>query len=276
MSLSVLTGKRSIRKLAHNYVYSVEISDEQTVYYEDYGISREQAANFLSSKPFRDLITDVMVDKMSVLFRHRTTYYINRDDCERELRLLLEDFASECELEVSSDEIDALTRYTFDMAGLTSMFLYNTPSAYKDSMFDNGSKYEELNNTFETLANLSSPMFPVSLFLMYLICVGMLLLFMWRFKDIIAYKLGDTAIMPSLIILAFCFGELFCMKEPTAIQTYIYRTGAIISVLGIVFGIMLFGVGTLISKANEDVSKGKKKGKRERKGIKLISDDYFE
>lgn len=257
MALSILTGKRCLRNLAKCYVSSNEISRDYVLYFKDVGVSEDLAMEFLTSDEFRDIVVDVMTDKMIVLFRHKDTYSVTRETCEDTLYQVLDAFLREHQITLEPKDLISLKDYTMNMSGLSAMFVYNTPAAYRTSLFDDGSEYADLNNTFQILSEIASPVIPVVVFFMYIICVVLLFVFMWRYKEIIPYKAADTAIIPSIILLAFCFGELFCMKEPSTIQTYIFKTGIWLSLAGIIFGVLFFVLSAKLAKTDnrENISK---------------------
>lgn len=235
--LSVISADWNLKRLTRVYVDSVEID---TQYFENlkiYGFTDEMCKNLLEGESLRNLTADVMRDRFKAIFHDTKDFEISYEEAKSIVREEIKRVAEEGGLRLEENEKRALTDYTCDISGISTMYKFNTPAEYRSSIYDADRNSINFVNQFLTgLSKVSSPVFSVFILCLYLTSVG-IMMFMVEKKGVVL-PAANTAFYPSIAIFAFSLGEIF-MPDASKVTDYVFRNIFMVSAAGIVFGVLL-------------------------------------
>ena len=236
--LTICASRRGIKKLTKEYVYSIEVEDTYFDNYIEAGFSTEMCYELLDGNVVKDTVSYVMYDRVVSIFHNSTSYEYSIDYCKEQIRSEIERLATSNSVVLESYQIEALTSYTLDICGISSMFIYDTPVLYRTSIFDASNEdigsYSEM---FKSLSTLTSPLFPVSLGIMYFVCIFILLVICERETINRLYLLVcDTTLIPSLVCLAISVAKLFGDNTDNLLTNYVFSKAIIIAIIGLLIG----------------------------------------
>jgi hypothetical protein len=147
---------------------------------------------------------------------------------------------------VSESKVSSLTDYTCDISGITAMFVYDTPLAYRNSLFDTDEAGDIQVGTkiLKGIATLSSWYFLLTVFVMYLIVLIILFFIKSRGEaEGIHTVIANTSLYPSFILLGISIGELLGIQDTPIITDFVFEHLLIVCIVGILWGILnYFGV----------------------------------
>lgn len=237
--ICLCTSKKGIEKLCKDYVYSVEITNEYFDNYIDAGFTEEMCYELLKSIEVKDSVAYVMYDRVLAIFHNTSSYEYTIEYCKEQIGKKITEISNNNNLSLSETQISNLTSYTVDICGISSMFIYDSPTMYRTSVFeatdeDIGS-YGEI---FEMMATLTSPFFPICFGVMFLICIIILVVICEKpSMNRLFLLICDTMLYPSLVCLAFSIAELFGKKNGALVIQYIFKNALTVSIIGVLLGI---------------------------------------
>lgn len=238
--LSVISADWNLKRLTRVYVDSVEIDTQYFDNLKIYGFTDEMCKNLLEGESLKNLTADVMRDRFKAIFHNTDAFEISYEDAEEVIEKEIERVVEEGGLVLKKGERGALTAYICDISGISTMFKFNTPAEYRTSINDaDRGTIDFVNHFLIILSKLSSLVFSGFILLLYLstICVT---IYLENRKQIIL-PVANTALYPSIAILAFSLGEIF-MPDASKVTDYVFRNIVFISAMGAVFGVLLLMV----------------------------------
>lgn len=241
-----LSSDKSLKKLSRSFIDSVDITDDFYSEYEKYGFSNEMYHELLEGDDFKEVVSCVMTNKMSALFKYSQNFEYEQSEAREDVLQVIKNFTKKNNLDLDDEEIEELVVYTCNISGISAMYQYDSPAAYRTSVFkdadiDGYDKFLELfafMGTYEAL---------FSFILMFIVLIVILYILLFRHTDVMPYKIGDTVLIPSIFGMALSFGELYCMNEPSPLQSYIFNKMLIICVASTVLGVLLLLLTLYIS-----------------------------
>lgn len=243
--IDVATTKKGIMKLTNDYVLDVTIDP---VYFDSYieaGFTEEMCYKLFESNEFREVIAAVMYDRVAALFHDTEIFEHDKSYCDAIIENKIREICEEYQITLTNAKIDTLTMYTSDISGISAMFIYNTPELYRTSVFDaTDEDIGEYTGFFSLIAILTSPVFPITIFIMYLVCIlALIFICVKDEKNDLFVLICDTIILPSFVCVGISVGELFGIKNEAVIMKYLFTislvTGIICAVIGIIAGIII-------------------------------------
>lgn len=239
--LYVCTKRENIKHLTNSYVSAVEIDEQYFVRYYEEGFTKDMCQSLFRDNNFRDVVSNVMSDRLSVIFDYRDYYIYPIEYCYNSITTIITDYNNNYGLNLDAKTIESLVKYTCDVSGISSMFIYDTPASYRDAIFEaDASSYDGYNSIFEVIAVLSSLKLVISLGVMYFICLIILFILSFDGKEALPQTIADTIIVPSLICVGISLGEICVITSTNEIQDYVFGHLLKISLLFLVIGIVLY------------------------------------
>ena len=235
--LSVISADWNLKKMTRVYVDSVEIDTQYFDGLKLYGFTDDMCRSLLEGDEIKTLTADVMRDRFNAIFHNTKDFDVSYDEARAIVEKEILRVAGEGKIDLEEKEIKALVDYTCDISGISTMYKFNTPAEYRTSIYDADRESIDFVNKFLlALSKISSPLFASFILLLYLsaICV---MIYLENKRNIIL-PAANTALYPSIAILAFSIGEIF-MPDASKVTDYIFRNILCVSAAGIVFGILL-------------------------------------
>lgn len=242
-TLNLVTSKRGLSYMCDKYVRTVEINNEYFDNYIDSGFSEDDCKRLFSDERMYTLVSQIMTERMLALFRYTDNYSYTLDYCKESIKEIIVSYNNNCNLNLSSSKIDSLTDYTCDISGITSMFVYDTPLAYRNAIFDTEDAEDIAVDTtiLKGLSILSSWYFLFMLIMMYIITVIILFFIAGKEeKKKIHEVIGNTSFYPSLLCTGIALGEFFGLPEEPIIIDYISLNLLKMGILGIIWSVLSF------------------------------------
>ena len=234
LALVIGTSEKGLERMTHSFVEGKVVDEKYYEHYYEYGLNEDQCRELLEGEEIKYLTADVMTERLRAIFKNIRRYNISFDEAKSKIKEEIRRVAGEGMDETS---LNALTDYTSDISGISTMFWYDTPDQYRTAIFDASKGDAEMSNSLlSALATLSSLPFIVITFLMFVTILGFLYFF--DKKDRKSSFLNIT-LYPSLAVLGFSIGEVF-MPDASAITDYIFRTLSVSSLIGVFLGILIF------------------------------------
>jgi hypothetical protein len=240
-ALHLGTTEKGLRKLVSNYVNSAEIDSTYFDNFTDRGFTEEQALEFLSGSAVKDVVSDVMTERMLALFKDTEEYQYTQDNCLDRITEGLTQYCKENDVDISESNISILSTYTMDISGITNMFIYNTPALYRTSIFENEeNNVSDYDNLFEVLATLLSPLFVLSVFFMYIICLVIMCLISTKEESCdIINRCCNTIIYPSFLFLGIALGYVLGASNGDVTSNYVFSVILITSIIMLAIGLVI-------------------------------------
>lgn len=251
LSLYVATGKNSIKRLTMNFVSSVDIDKQYYDFLYDYGFAEDICDKFFEDTRMINIISDVMGDKMSVLYKYENTYSYSKESCQADISKFITDFAEENGLNLSQEVQDSMVSVVCDVTGISQMFTYDSPAAYRDSIFNSDPvKYKSFDTILKKVSALSKLEISLAFIIMYIVCIIILIiLFLYRNKDYVKLccTICDTSVIPSFAIMGFSFGKLISSGKAD-IQNYIFGVLSFVGLMFFIVSVIVFVTVIIIGK----------------------------
>lgn len=260
LSLNIATSKNSIKKLTIKFVSGVDIEKSYYNNYTDYGFTSEICDTFFTDDRMINIVSDVMADKMYVLYKYADNYSYKREECQEDVRCLVAEYAETYNLSLDDAAINTITAMTCDITGITQMYVYDSPAAYRDSIFNSDpEKYASFDSILKGIAALSKIEIAIAFMFMYVVCLIILVvLYLYKNKDYqkLGIILGDTSLIPALVLLGFSLGKIAISPDSTGIQNYIFGVLSKVSIIFVLVGFcLLVSVLFIGKKCSEDANK---------------------
>lgn len=235
--LSVISADWNLKKMTRVYVDSVEIDTQYFDGLKLYGFTDDMCRSLLEGDEIKTLTADVMRDRFNAIFHNTKDFDVSYDEARAVVEKEILRVAGEGKLDLEEKEIKALVDYTCDISGISTMYKFNTPAEYRTSIYDADRESIDFVNKFLlALSKISSPLFASFILLLYLSAVCVMIYLENKRKIIL--PAANTALYPSIAILAFSIGEIF-MPDASKVTDYIFINILCVSAAGIVFGILL-------------------------------------
>lgn len=237
--LDIGVTERGLKSLVLKYIDGVEVSTEYSEFYLESGLTEEMYQEIFSSKEMKDIIADVMYDRLSALVKNTDVYEHSKAECDERVRSVVEDVCNAHSLSLSEKKISSLTSYTSDISGITAMFIYNTPEMYRSSIFEQAGGTEQNASFFQVAATLSNPAFPVCLAVAYVTLAALIWFLAGKERrEGLPFLYADTILYPSFIVIAFSFGELFGIRNTEIIIRYLSKIALTAGIISMTVGIL--------------------------------------
>ena len=235
--LSVISADWNLKKMTRVYVDSVEIDTQYFDGLKLYGFTDDMCRSLLEGDEIKTLTADVMRDRFNAIFHNTKDFDVSYDEARAVVEKEILRVAGEGKLDLEEKEIKALVDYTCDISGISTMYKFNTPAEYRTSIYDvDRESIDFVNKFLLALSKISSPLFASFILLLYLSAVCVMIYLENKRKIIL--PAANTALYPSIAILAFSIGEIF-MPDASKVTDYIFINILCVSAAGIVFGILL-------------------------------------
>ena len=245
--LSIGTSKKNLYKISYAYVSSVDIDSHYSKNYYDYGFTEEICANFINSKEIYSVVAECMTERLLCIFKNADTYMHDKEYYESLVLEKLRKIDSEYGINLTPEQTNSLTAYTCDIIGVSSIFIYDSPAAYRTATFDdNKGNFESYNKLFILLAEISKIKYAIAVCVMYVICLVVLTITAHD-NDKLHFILGDTAIMPGILLLALSVGQLV-RNDITAVVKQVNKLSLLLSAIMIAIGGLIIGTTIVIKK----------------------------
>lgn len=241
VALHIGVSNKGIKILVHKYVDAVQLDD---TYFDNYiaaGFTNEQCYELLSGQEIKDCVAKVMYEQVSALFANSSTYTYDKETCYTEVKDIIFSYVSKNNIKLASENsVDSLTNYTLDISGISAMYFYDSPAAYRQSIYSKeSSAINDITDSFAVIAVLSSPVFIVTISVFLFICI-LIMAFIGTTKDTI-WKIFNTFAYPALFIVGISLGYLFGASNNNILSRYVFSLFLMSSVLGLtISGVMLF------------------------------------
>lgn len=259
--LHICTRQENIKKLTNSYVESAEVDESYYDRYLEEGFTLDMVKNFFKEEAFLDVASNVMSDRLSVLFDYRDSYVYTMDYCEENLTALFNTYSEKYSINLSEDTVSKLVKYTCDVSGISAMFIYDTPASYRTSIFEAEENYDGYNNIFEVLAILSSIDIVIVLSIMYVVCMIILFVLTLDTKEVLPQTIADTILVPSFVFLGISLGEILVIESANEVQDYVFGNLCRISIFFLVIGILVYAFGVVVMKDEKDIGNSNKADK---------------
>lgn len=225
-----------LKKLVNSYVNSTKIDTQYFDNFLDAGFSEEECYEFLGGEEIKGLVSDVMCERIYALFKDSSSYKITSEYCEDKVRSMLKNTGKS----LSDKKLDVLTKYTLDISGITAMFIYDSPAAYRYSIYnDDSTKIGEYDSVFSVISTLSSPVFVFTLILMY--AISLVLMFAVGTLNTDTLLLGcNTITYPSFLFIGISAGYLLGEGRANVTTAYVFTCLLIASAVCFIAGCLLF------------------------------------
>lgn len=237
LALTLGTTERGLEGMTHSFVDSKEVDESYYEHYLEYGFTNESCRELLEGEEIKHLTADVMVERLRAIFKNTHSYKTSLDEAKERIRAELIRVKEAQGLEMDETSLETLVDYTADISGISTMFWYDTPAEYRTAVFDASKSDTELSNSLlSTLATLSSPLFMLLIFAMFIVILALLWFFDKKEKRV---SFLNMTLYPALAVLGFSIGEVF-MPDASAVTDYVFRLLALSSLIGIVFGVFMY------------------------------------
>jgi hypothetical protein len=236
--------------MCNKYVRGVELNEEYFGNFTDSGWSREETESFLTDDKIYHLLSGVMTDRMLALFRYSDSYEYDLEGCKAKIKALISDYNEEYGNNLSDSKMSSLAAYTCDISGLSAMFVYDTPLAYRTALSgtENTEGIKTDTRILETFALLSRWYFIAAIVVMFLVILGILI---YIHKEHIYPVLADTVLHPSLLFLALSIGERFGLPDNPVVTDHVFLCLGLVSLIGVIIGVFLYLIARNIQKWDE-------------------------
>lgn len=235
--LSVIASEKSLRKMSRVYVDSVEIDTQYFDGYYKYDFTEDMCKNFLEGEEMKKLTSEILTERLLAIFHNTKEFKFTEDGTKDVIRGEIKRVAEENNINLTDEGIEALTNYTCDISGISTMFKFNTPAQYRTAIYDaDRESIDYINKFLIGLSKVSSPLFPMFMLLLYMISVAILIFLGYKLD--LSMPVANTSLYPSIAIFAFSIGEIF-MPDASVVTDYLFRKVLLVSGAGIVFGIMV-------------------------------------
>lgn len=247
VTLSIVTSKRSLQNLCDKYVRAVEINEEYFSNFIDAGFSEQQVRDFLTDDRIYQIMSVVMSDRMLAIFHYTDRYDYTIDDCKDKISSILKEYNDTYDIGLTAGKLKSLTTYTLDISGLSSMFIYDTPLAYRNALFKTNELEDIRIDTriLKGIAALSAWYFGLSIGIMFLIVIG-IIIFIHQKK--IYPVIADTVFYPSLLFLALSIGEKVALPEEPLVTDHVFSYLGFVSLFGVIVGVIFYVIGYNLDK----------------------------
>lgn len=245
--LCIATRKSGISSLTKQYIDDVTISDTYFENYTDAGFSENNCREFLQSDTIKDMLANVMAERIYSIFDYDAEYSYTYDECYEVTYDVLSDFVADNNISLSGTKLETLTSYTLDITGATTMLNYDTPAAYKTAVFEaDAEEFQTIDESLDLISALLKPKYPVICLIIYLIFVALLFISDKKGKDNLFLSVADTAIIPSLAVLVMSIIGL--IGNDAVLSSYIFKYLIVTGVCGLLLGILCAFVLRIIQK----------------------------
>lgn len=223
LALKIGTRKRNVENLTLEYTNSIDIDYQYFDNYIDRGFSKEQCIELLEGDQIKECVARVMSELVTALFNYSESYSYTQDECKTDIAGIIKNFAKENNIELSDKAMSSVVSYTMDISGITTMYSYGTPTAYRQTIFDkNSNNINDSLNTFEVLATLNQPVFIISAFIMLIICMIIMRLVGGN-DDMIYEKICNTITYPSFFLIGISLGYVFGASNGNVLSEYVFK-----------------------------------------------------
>ena len=238
--LSVISADWNLKRLTKVYVNSVEIDTQYFDGLKLYGFTDEMCRKLLEGDTIKNITSDVMRDRFKAIFHNTEEFEISYDEVRSVVEKEIKKVADEGGLELKEKELKALTDYTCDISGISTMYKFNTPAEYRSSIYDaDRDSIDFVNRFLVTLSKISSPLFSGFILILYLATIVIMIYLESRKR--IVLPVANTALYPSIAIFSFSIGEIF-MPDASKVTDFVFRNILFVSAAGIIFGVLLFAI----------------------------------
>lgn len=240
-TLSLATTKKNLKSLCNKYVREVELDSKYFSNYIDAGYTEEEVKKFLTDDRIYDLVSGVMNDRLLAIFKYSDEYIYTLDMCNEEILAVLTEYNTDNK--ISAEKLSSLTKYTCDISGISSMFIFDTPVAYRNALFrdENLQNMEADTKILKGLAVLSSWYFLLTVVLMYIIVIAILIFVANKDERVKLHPIiANTSITPSIVLFGISFGEMFGIQKQPIITDYIFKNVLFVSLAGTIVGIVSY------------------------------------
>lgn len=233
VALHMGISNRGIKILVHKYVDAVQLNETYFDNYIDAGFSEIQCSDLLSGQGMKDCVAKVMCEQVSALFSNSDAYTYDEDMCYEEVKGIISEYVFKNKIKlVSDDKIDTLTDYTMDISGISAMYIYGSPAAYRQSIYNRQSgKINDITNAFTFIAILSSPVFIITISLFLIICI-LIMSFVGNRENETIWKIINTFAYPALFIIGISLGYIFGASNNNILSKYVFSLFLISSLFG--------------------------------------------
>lgn len=242
--LTICTSRKGLSSISKKYIDNINI--EESSYFEnymDYGFTEQMCKELLMSDSVKKIAARVMTERLNAIFNYSEKYTVTLSECMQAVQDKLIAINEQYELELSYEDISVLTSYTCDVSGITSMFVYDSPAAYRKSLLsvtqEDRENYRRYDNALQALSKVASLKFCLLLFVMYIICVIIACILMEE-EEKIPGLVCDTVIYSSVFAFAVSLAAYFAYMERSPIVRVISGVAAVTGVSGILLGIIVF------------------------------------
>jgi len=240
-TLNIATSRKGLTTLCNKYVSNAELNTEYFDAYIEAGFTMEQATEMLEDERIHKLGANVMTDRALAIFKYSESYKFTLDDCNKRFEEIIREYNTKFNLGLGDEKIASLSKYSSDISGISSMFIYETPLAYRTAVFDlDKSDNIELDTSIlKGFAFLSEWYFITAILIMYLIVLIILVVICDKVeRDNIHFIICNTSLYPSLLGLGIYLGRIFCIPERVIITDYVFNCFLIIIIIGFIWGLI--------------------------------------
>lgn len=238
LALGIGTRKACLTKMVFKYIDNVEIDES---YYDNFisaGFSEKQTGQILGGRQMKEIVAKVMSEQIVALFNNTTTYEYKEDECSSDIKNLIQENSKRSNLNLSENQINALTKYTLDISGITGMYIYESPAAYRKTVYqETEGKIDDYTSVFEVLATLNSPVFIITVFFMLMISI-LITLFIGEKDSNKVKKICNNITYPSFFLIGISIGYIFGASNGEVLTEYIF-------VMILISSIICFALGNI-------------------------------
>lgn len=231
LAVCIMTTNPFLSRLCEKYVRQAEINTQYYDTYMEYGMTKQDCEDFLTGDGMYELTASVMTQRLTAIFKNNDSFYLSKDDCEKQIETFLQAYG------VDESCLSRLVSYTCDISGISSMFAYNTPAAYRQSIFEYSENKEQIEDAtvlIEAVSFLCSPLFPLCLGIMYLICV-IIVFFMTRYeKGNVVKTILSTIFSPAICLSGLCLGCILGLPKQSIVVYYVLKV-VLFTQIGFIF-----------------------------------------
>lgn len=234
------TQKYPLQKLSKEYVKSAEIPSNYYEVYEQAGFTSEQSRSYLGSKPLREVIADVMIQ--CLLYTFNETDGFKDVNCHERVQQSLKDFCEKEQIQIKDPS--ALTKYTMDITGITTMLEQKTPYAYKSSVFmqkENTFSPQQVKSILKILKSLSIWYLPLVIFFLY--CIVLIVMLIVRSEEDKRNGIKpfmDASVYPGLFFAALGLARMLAKPQDLYLNVYVCKWLILSASSGIFLGVCMY------------------------------------
>lgn len=245
--LTICTSRKGLSLISKKYIDDIKIEDSS--YFEnyiEYGFTEQMCKDLLMSDTLKSIAAQVMTERLNAIFNYSEKYTVTLSECMQVVRDELLEINKQYNLNLTSENISVLVDYTCDVSGITSMFAYNSPAAYRKALFsvtqEDKENYQQYDNALQLLSKAASFKFCILLFLMYIICIVIVCILVDEDEkeERIPGLVCDTVIYSSLFAFAVSLAVFLAYMGRSAIIRVVSGVAIIISLFGIIIGITVY------------------------------------